>query len=80
MSRRSRQPPAEGGEPPKRGAPAKMRGGRRVNLYLDVQSLAIAQAFGAGNVSEGVRVALRRAQEAQGGVGATALMDEKDES
>jgi hypothetical protein len=46
--------------PPVLGRPAEMVGGKRVNVYLDDDSLARAKALG-GNVSEGIRVALARA-------------------
>lgn len=41
------------------GRPAEMDGGRRVNVYLDVASLDAAAALGDGNISEGIRRALR---------------------
>lgn len=43
------------------GRPAEMAGGRRVNVYLDAESLKIAADLGNGNVSEGIRTALRGA-------------------
>ena len=43
----------------KTGRPAEMTGGKRVQLYLDADSLAIAAQIGGGNVSEGVRKALQ---------------------
>lgn len=45
---------------PEVGRPAEMEGGKRVNVYLDAESLAIASAIGDGNVSEGIRIALGR--------------------
>ena len=36
----------------------KMADGRRVNVYLDAQSLAAAEKIGNGNVSQGIRKAL----------------------
>lgn len=33
-------------------------GGRRVNVYLDDESLDVALALGDGNISAGIRVAL----------------------
>lgn len=45
---------------PAGGRPAEMDGGRRVNVYLDAASIEAASALGGGNVSEGIRVALRR--------------------
>ncbi len=41
------------------GRPAEMEGGKRVNVYLDAASLAAAAALGDGNVSEGIRKALK---------------------
>lgn len=50
------------GEIPKRvGRPNEMTGGKRVNVYLDDESLAIAAELGDGNVSEGIRKALQQA-------------------
>lgn len=43
------------------GAPQKMSDGRRVQVYLDADSLAIAERLGDGNVSAGIRAALKRA-------------------
>lgn len=40
------------------GAPRKLDAGRAVNVFLDAASLARAAEFGAGNVSEGIRIAL----------------------
>lgn len=40
------------------GRPAMLAGGRRVNVYLDDESLAIANNVGRGNVSQGIRIAL----------------------
>ncbi len=40
------------------GRPSKMEGGKRVNVYLDADSLATAAKAGNGNVSEGIRKAL----------------------
>jgi hypothetical protein len=42
------------------GRPAEMTGGKRVNVYLDAASLARAAELGGGNVSEGIRAALKR--------------------
>ena len=36
-------------------------GGKRVQVYLDVKSLDIAAKLGNGNVSEGIRKALKQA-------------------
>ena len=40
------------------GRPSEMKSGKRVNVYLDAASLARAADLGAGNVSEGIRLAL----------------------
>lgn len=40
------------------GRPAEMSGGKRVNVYLDAESITIAERLGRGNVSEGIRRAL----------------------
>lgn len=45
------------------GRPAELEGGRKVNTYLDANSIAIASRLGNGNVSEGIRIALARAAE-----------------
>lgn len=42
------------------GRPSEMEGGKRVNVYLDAESLAIAAKLSNGNVSEGIRKALKR--------------------
>lgn len=47
---------------PSAGRPAEMEGGRRVNVYLDVESLAIASKLGNGNVSDGIRKGLKQAE------------------
>lgn len=41
------------------GRPPEMAGGRRVNVYLDASSLRRAAEIGDGNVSEGIRRALK---------------------
>lgn len=41
------------------GRPAELEGGKRVNVYLDAESLSIASKIGDGNVSDGIRKALR---------------------
>lgn len=43
------------------GRPSEMEGGKRVNVYLDAESLAIAAKLGNGNVSDGIRKALKQA-------------------
>lgn len=45
--------------PAKLGRPVEMDGGKRVNVYLDAASLARAAELGGGNVSEGIRAALK---------------------
>ena len=44
------------------GRPADV-GGKRVQVYLDAESIAIATRLGNGNVSEGIRKALKKAAE-----------------
>jgi hypothetical protein len=46
---------------PSAGRPAEMEGGRRVNVYLDADSLDTASKLGNGNVSDGIRKALKQA-------------------
>ncbi len=41
------------------GRPAEMAGGRRVNVYLDANSLERASKLGNGNASDGIRIALK---------------------
>lgn len=41
------------------GRPVELEGGKRVNVYLDTASLQRAAELGDGNVSEGIRRALR---------------------
>jgi len=36
-----------------------MEGGRKVNVYLDAESVDKAKALGGGNISEGIRLALK---------------------
>ena len=45
------------------GRPSEMSGGKKVNTYLDAESIAIATSLGNGNVSEGIRKALKQAVE-----------------
>lgn len=45
------------------GAPQKMENGKRVNVYLDEFSIDIASKIGDGNVSDGIRIALKQAAE-----------------
>ena len=42
------------------GRPSEMSGGKKVNTYLDAESIAIATRLGRGNVSEGIRIALKK--------------------
>ena len=42
------------------GRPATLTGGKRVNVYLDDASIDAAAKLGDGNVSEGIRVALKK--------------------
>lgn len=42
---------------PGRGRPANV-GGKRINVYIDDESRAIAAKIGNGNVSDGIRIAL----------------------
>ena len=41
------------------GRPPSLYGGKRVNVYLDAASLKAADKLGGGNVSEGIRIALK---------------------
>lgn len=45
----------------KPGRPSEMSGGKKVNTYLDAESIAIATKLGNGNVSDGIRKALKQA-------------------
>ena len=52
-------------QPPEKrpvGRPAEVDG-KRVQVYLDAKSLAIAAKLGNGNVSDGIRKALKQAAE-----------------
>ena len=42
------------------GKPATLTGGKRSTVYLDYSSVAAAAKLGGGNVSEGIRVALKK--------------------
>ena len=42
------------------GRPSEIDG-KRVNVYLDAKSIEVAARLGGGNVSEGIRIALQRA-------------------
>ena len=45
---------------PKRGKPSQMKAGKRYNVYLDHYSITKAKRIGKGNVSEGIRKALKQ--------------------
>lgn len=45
------------------GRPSELKGGKKVNTYLDAESIAIASLLGNGNASEGIRKALKIANE-----------------
>ena len=45
----------------KPGRPSEMAGGKAVKVYLDAESIASATRLGNGNVSEGIRKALKQA-------------------
>ena len=47
----------------KQGRPSEMAGGKAVKVYLDAESIVIATRLGSGNVSEGIRKALKQAGE-----------------
>jgi hypothetical protein len=51
-------------QPEKRlvGRPSEVHG-RRVQVYLDAESIAIATHLGNGNVSKGIRKAMKQAAE-----------------
>lgn len=44
------------------GRPSEMEGGKRVNVYLDADSLEAASKLGNGNISDGIRKALKQAE------------------
>lgn len=46
----------------KAGRPSAMESGKRINVYLDIDSLNIAEKLGDGNVSAGIRRALEIAK------------------
>lgn len=50
------------------GRPSEMAGGKKVNTYLDAESVAIATKLGNGNVSEGIRKALKQAGQGRPGI------------
>jgi hypothetical protein len=43
-----------------------MTGGRQVHVYLDDESIAVAESLGEGNVSSGIRRALQICKEMEG--------------
>lgn len=43
----------------KPGRPPRMDGGKRRSIYLDDESMELAERLGYGNASEGIRRALR---------------------
>ena len=45
------------------GREPEMAGGKKVNTYLDVESVETAKRLGNGNLSEGIRKALKKAVE-----------------
>lgn len=45
------------------GRPTELDDGERVNVYITAESKAIAKRLGDGNVSAGIRLALKRATE-----------------
>lgn len=45
-----------------RGRPVNMIGGKRINVYLDTDSLEIAAKIGGNNISQGIRTALKSAR------------------
>lgn len=47
------------------GRPLEMNFGKRVNVYLDAESLSKASIVGNGNVSEGIRTALQRSTKSR---------------
>ena len=49
---------------PGAGRPSKLVGARCLNIYLDAESVQTAQLIGEGNVSEGVRLALKMVKAA----------------
>lgn len=55
----AKQPTQKKPPPQPRGRPRKLHGGRRINVYLDQESLDRAEILGEGNLSLGVRRALK---------------------
>lgn len=50
-----------GGARPGAGRPAEIEGARRVNVMLDGATIEAAKKLGAGNLSAGIRKAVRQA-------------------
>ena len=44
------------------GRPAEMLDGRRINVYLDSESIEAAKRIGNGNISAGIRAAIRKGE------------------
>lgn len=49
---------------PGAGRPAKLVGAKYINIYMDEASVEAAKLIGEGNVSEGVRLALKMVKAA----------------
>ncbi|WP_157040505.1 hypothetical protein [Polaromonas naphthalenivorans] len=54
------KPIGHGGPGRDQGRPAEMENGKRVNVYLSVKDLELASTLGNGNVSAGIRLALKK--------------------
>lgn len=50
-----------GGARPGAGRPAEIEGARRVNVMLDAATIEAAKKLGAGNLSAGIRKAVKEA-------------------
>lgn len=48
-----------GGARPGAGRPAEIEGARRVNVMLDAETIEAAKKIGAGNLSAGIRKAVK---------------------
>lgn len=42
--------------------PRELKDGRRVNVFLDEETREKAESLGGGNVSEGIRIAVKQAK------------------
>lgn len=62
--------PKHGGARPGAGRPAGIESARRVNVMLDAATIERARAIGAGNLSAGIRLAVREAGLAEWGASA----------